>query len=45
MNFQMVFCPYEECVDKDVVGKGNAVWWQKRRKRGNCQVADGRLQL
>ena len=37
MNLQEVFCPYEGCIDKGVVGKGNVVWWQKRRKRCKCQ--------
>src|SRR5947207_10857569 len=37
MNLQEVFCPYEGCIDKGVVGKGNIVWWQKSRKRCKCQ--------
>jgi transposase-like protein len=37
MNLQSVFCPYAGCVDKGKVGKGNIVWWQKRRKRCKCQ--------
>ena len=38
MNLQEVFCPYEGCADKGVVGKGNIVWWQKRRQRCKCQT-------
>ncbi len=37
MDLQGVFCPYEDCVDKGITGKGNVVWWQKRRKRCKCQ--------
>lgn len=37
MSLQDVFCPYEGCVDKGVMGKGNIVWWQKARKRCKCQ--------
>lgn len=41
MNLQEVFCPYEECVDKGVVGKGNIVWWQRGRKRCKCKSCGG----
>ena len=37
MDLQGVFCPYVGCVDKGVVGKGNVVWWQKKRQRCKCQ--------
>lgn len=37
MNLQAVFCRYEGCVDKGVVGTGNVVWWQQGRKRCKCQ--------
>jgi len=37
MNLQDVFCPYDECVDKGQVGKGNVVWFQQKRLRCKCQ--------
>lgn len=37
MNLSEVFCPYEGCVDKGVIGKGNIVWWQRGRKRCLCK--------
>jgi transposase-like protein len=38
MDLQGEFCPYEDCVDKGIVGKGNVVWWQKGRQRCKCQT-------
>lgn len=37
MNLQGVFCPYEGCIDKGKVGKGNVVRWQSGRGRCKCQ--------
>lgn len=37
MNLQDVFCPYDECLDKGAVGKGNVVWFQRKRLRCKCQ--------
>lgn len=37
MNLQEIFCRYEGCADKGVVGKGNVVWWQKSQQRCRCQ--------
>jgi len=38
MDLQDIFCPYEECADKWEVGKGNVVWFQRKRKRCKCQT-------
>jgi len=38
MDLQAVFCPYEGCSDKYEVGKGNVVWFQRKRKRCKCQT-------
>src|SRR5579859_3201742 len=38
MNLQAVFCPYEGCPDKWEVGKGNVVWFQRKRQRCKCQT-------
>ncbi len=37
MSLQEVFCPYADWVDKGELGKGNIVWWQRRRGRCKCQ--------